>query len=70
VTVADWTWVGLIGVAVGLDVVYAKTHQELLTTSARKHRLIAYATLAVLALHFADVLGPIDPFRAVGHLIG
>jgi hypothetical protein len=70
VTVADWTWVGLIGVAVGLDVVYARTHQELLTTAARKHRVIAYSILGLLALHFADVLGPFDPFRAVGRLIG
>lgn len=66
---AEWIW---IGAAVGLgiaDLILARTRQPLLTDVARKRRWITVGAFALLGLHFLDVLGPLDPFSAVGRLL-
>ena len=41
-----------------------------ITDWARDNPALALAPLAVLALHIADVLGPLDPFALLGRLLG
>lgn len=66
---ADWIWLSTLGVLLASDAILFKTGRPLLTDEARKHKIFALGLLGVFALHIIDVLGPLDPFRALGHLL-
>lgn len=63
-------WAAL-GCAAGVvDVWLVRSGRASLTAAARRTRGVAVGACVVLALHFADVLGGWDPFRAAGRVVG
>ena len=61
---ATITW---LGVGATLDIILIRKNERPITHVLRTPAGLAF--LAVLGLHVIDVLGPLDPFRAVGRLV-
>lgn len=61
---ATITW---LGVGATLDVLLVRKGERPITHVLRTPAGLAF--LCVLGLHVVDVLGPLDPFRAVGCLV-
>ncbi len=52
-----------------LDIALAKSDRPLITSVLRRHKVITLCFLALLAGHTLDILGPCDPFKAIGRTL-
>ena len=64
---AEAVWAGLIAAALGWDAYLVRTGRRTLSQATRCPA--GAVLIGVTLLHFADLLGRLDPFNAAAHLI-
>lgn len=59
-----------IGSVLAADAVLLKLHRRPITDVLRANKRWYFLGVLVLSLHVLDVLGPVDPFKLLGRLVG